>query len=234
MQEIHPRHKCGQCGYDCPSLNLLQQHISTQHPTIVQYRCCSHKGLSNDAAIFEHLESGSCESQDAKVLYTLLSECPDAQTLVLRGREPFLLAGPPRTVALQSDFEPRKSIWKCPYCKISQETAADLSQHLQAQDYSIGYPRVINCSSCEMTFKTLSALFRHLEATHAGCKADTHSGPALALTKYLRTEGEKPDYHQRQRFGDLTYGLRTDPLRPGMLYVKVTSNIASDSERVPL
>ena len=164
------------------------------------------------------MESGVCENDsDSLMLYALVSECQEAQCLIIRSRESFLRAGPPRTSASHNtDFDAWKGTWKCPYCKISKGllSAPDLTRHLQIQDYAARYLYVLKCSSCELIFKKLSDLYEHLESTT--CDATPHTGPPAALTRYLRTEYRKSDMLQPE----LNYGLRTDPLRPGMLYVK--------------
>ena len=165
------------------------------------------------------------------MLNALVSECRDAQDLVIQGREPFLRAGVPRDIAYESDLNPKKNMWKCPYCKRSENlpNAIDLSRHLQAQNYLTGYPDVLQCSGCKVTFDRLSALCAHLESK--SCSETMGSGPPAALLKYLSAEFSKPD--TKERLSELTYGLRTDLSQPGLLYVKVTQNIRNSSERVP-
>lgn len=165
-----------------------------------------------------------------QVVNALLSECQDARALVIRNRDPFLRAGAPRDTARNSDFSTSNNVWKCPYCKRTESnwSANHLTSHLRAQNYSSGYPNVLQCPGCASTFSKLSTLCEHLESK--SCEANMDSGPPAALVKYLKTEVSKPD--TKARLSELIYGLRTIPSKPGALYVKVTHNIKSSSERV--
>lgn len=182
--------------------------------------------------MFAHVESGSCPTEnDIQVVNALVSECPAAHDLVIRSRDSFLRAGAPRDTATKADLDSRKNIWKCPYCKRSENllTAADLTRHIQEQKCSTGYPDVLKCHSCESTFSKLSKLAEHLESK--SCKANLESGPPAVLVEYLKNE--LPNPMTKVRMSGLNYGLRTDPLQPGLLYVKVTQNRKLPSQRVP-
>ena len=208
------------------------QHSSTHRQTELRCFCCNYENITTYTALFAHLESGNCSSgNDTQVLNALVSECQDAQALIIQGREPFLRAGAPRDIPHKSDLNPKKNTWKCPYCKRSENllSAADLSRHLQAQKHLSGYPDVLQCSGCKVTFNKLSALCAHLESK--SCSETMESGPPAALLEYLTAEFSKPD--TKERLSELTYGLRTDPSQAGRLYVKVTQNIRSPSQRVP-
>ena len=183
--------------------------------------CSCGTDFPQPSTLFEHLESGSCTSGwTVQHINALASRSPRANNHVLKDREPWLLAGPPREAAQASDYYASHKAWICSLCKQAFLWGPDLTKHLEEQDCHQRYPNVLKCPECTFCCTKLSDLIGHAEDDEH-CLASIWGGSIGELLEYMKTN--LADSSMQLRLSSIEYQLQRDPYQPRKLIVRVAS-----------
>ena len=239
MAEIHKSSFCSTCEVDFGSASNLKlvcitvitqfritltntQHVPIHRPKpLTCYSCGDETEYASISALFVHLESGSCApGWTIQHINTLISQSPESKAYVIKEREPWLLAGPPRLVAQDSDRDPTRNCWRCPICKKpSFLSKPDLTRHLQEKSCYQKYPNVLKCDECDSQFTKFSNLLRHVETDN--CPASIRKGNMFKTLEHVKVN--LMDHSTQQGLTGFRYELQSDPARSKRLIVKVES-----------
>ena len=179
------------------------------------------------SAMTIHLESGKCSAGwTTRHLNALSNEAQHAREYVVKGREPWLLAGVPCRYIQDTDFNERLGRWTCSVCAEAFIHKPSLYKHLQNQPCSRGYPEVFKCPICPEKFTRLSGMLQHMETPRCPVTKDTKG--VVSLLKTLEANLVNPKL--QSTLDNIQYNLEPDPYREGKLIVKVVDV----SEALPL
>ena len=205
----------------CITLTKVQ-HVPIHRPKpLTCYSCGDETEYTSTSALFVHFESGSCASRwTIKHINTLISRSPESNAYIIKEREPWLLAGPPRLVAQDSDRDPTRNCWRCPICrKPSFLSKPDLTRHLQEKSCYQAYPNVLKCDECASQFTKFSNLLQHMEI--GNCPASIQEGNIAKMLE--RMKASLMDSSGQQGLTGFRYELQSHPARSKKLIVKVQS-----------
>lgn len=200
--------------------NDMQHALSHEPEPLVCYGCCEGPEYTSTATVFGHLESGSCSSGwTIQHINALLCQSQGSNAYIIEERKPWLLAGPPRTEAQDSDRDPKRNSWRCPLCSKFYLSKPDLTRHLQEPDCYQSYPNVLKCPECTTEFTKLSKLLRHVETDK--CPASVGNGSIAKLLEHMEVNLKNPS--RQWSLSNFEYRLECDLVQPRKLIVKVTS-----------
>ena len=139
---------------------------------------------------------------------------------VIKDREPWLLAGPPKEVAHATDYFPDHKAWICTLCKVSHLSELDLTRHLEEQQCHERYPNVLKCPECSFSCTKLSELIGHAEDDES-CQASIWKGSIAGLLEYMKLHLANSSV--QLKVSNTEYKLQRDPYQPRKLIVRVAS-----------
>jgi len=166
-------HYCGVHDQHFQNQNNLQQHLNSRHHQLSNVKCpgygCNRSFIS-PAALILHFESGTCSSGLTRA---------ELDRRVVRADRNHLITNPDRLICGPGGCEPPTTTWQateyswngmeyeCYLCHKGFGTLNRLNQHLQSPFHK---EKIYRCpkSDCRIEFKTLSALFQHVEGGSCG------------------------------------------------------------------
>ncbi|KAL8829301.1 MAG: hypothetical protein Q9191_002090 [Dirinaria sp. TL-2023a] len=242
-QAKHPVIKCVLCQITFANSDQLKEHMATSQAHMKDHRplsndskgvgqqtrtlneypvscfACACQDFEKMSAMLQHIEGEKCISgAGSQHINSLATQCPTADTYILKEHEPWLRAGAPPSVVRSAYIVPSRNTWRCPVCKQIFLSEADITRHYENQSCTNDYPYTLKCPECSKLFTHLSALYDHCESTACGEKA--LYGPLAKLNDYLRNELQKPA--QIHTLSQVKYGLSFDTSRkPARVIVAV-------------
>ena len=237
--EAHKDSFCSTCKLDFGSMSNLKlvgvavktrfrstlthvQHLPIHQPKpLTCYSCGDEREYPSISALYVDLENGSCVSGWLiQQINTLISRSPRSSAYVIKEREPWLLAGPPRLLAQDSDRDPTRNCWRCPICKKpSFLSKPDLTRHLQDKSCYQKYPNELKCTECLCQFTKFSNILQHIEDD--SCLANVSEGIIAGLLEHMKVNITDPS--TQHSLSNFQYELQSDSGRSGKLFVKVAS-----------